>query len=54
VSYAPPKLRDTLIAGIVLARRASLAIRNVAHFSDISAAVVNPWDVGDGYAVIFY
>jgi hypothetical protein len=38
------ELRDTMIAGIVLARHASLATRNVAHFSDISAAVVNPWN----------
>jgi predicted nucleic acid-binding protein len=36
-------LRDTMIAGIVLANRASLATRNVAHFADISATVVNPW-----------
>jgi len=38
------ELRDTMIAAIVLAHRASLATRNVAHFSDISAAVVNPWN----------
>jgi len=38
------ELRDTMIAGIVLAHRASLATRNVAHFSDISATVVNPWN----------
>ena len=37
------ELRDTMIAGIVLANRASLATRNVAHFADISATVVNPW-----------
>jgi hypothetical protein len=37
------ELRDTMIAGIVLANRASLATRNVAYFSDISATVVNPW-----------
>jgi predicted nucleic acid-binding protein len=37
------ELRDTMIAGIVLARRASLATRNFSHFSDISATVVNPW-----------
>ena len=37
------ELRDTMIAGIVLAHHASLATRNVAHFSDISAAIVNPW-----------
>jgi predicted nucleic acid-binding protein len=37
------ELRDTMIAGIVLAHHASLATRNVAHFSDISATIVNPW-----------
>jgi predicted nucleic acid-binding protein len=36
--------RDTMIAGIVLANRASLATRNVAHFANISATVVNPWN----------
>ena len=39
------ELRDSMIAGIVLARRAVLATRNVTHFADISATVVNPWDV---------
>ena|SRR5450432_421707 len=38
------ELRDTMIAGIVLANRASFATRNVAHFADISATVVNPWN----------
>ena len=38
------ELRDTMIAGIVLANRAALATRNVAHFADISATVVNPWN----------
>jgi toxin FitB len=38
-------LRDTMIAGIVLSHHASLATRNVTHFADISATVVNPWDV---------
>jgi predicted nucleic acid-binding protein len=37
------ELRDTMIAGIVLAHRASLATRNVTHFADISATVLNPW-----------
>jgi len=37
------ELRDTMIAGIVLAHHATLATRNVAHFADISASVVNPW-----------
>ena len=36
-------LRDTMIAGIVLARHASLATRNVTHFADIGATVINPW-----------
>ena len=36
-------LRDTMIAGIVIARHASLATRNTAHFSDIPATVVDPW-----------
>jgi predicted nucleic acid-binding protein len=38
-------LRDTMIAGIVLARHATLATRNTAHFDDIAARVVNPWMV---------
>jgi predicted nucleic acid-binding protein len=38
------ELRDTMIAGIVLARNSSLATRNVAHFRDISATILNPWD----------
>ena len=37
------ELRDTMIAGIVLARHGSLATRNIVHFSDISATVINPW-----------
>ena len=37
------ELRDTMIAGIVLAQGASLATRNVSHFSDISAQIINPW-----------
>ena len=40
----PGDLRDTMIAGIVIARRAAIATRNTAHFRDISATVVNPWD----------
>ena len=37
------ELRDTMIAGIVLARQGRLATRNIAHFLDISATVINPW-----------
>jgi predicted nucleic acid-binding protein len=36
-------LRDTLIAGIALARRATIATRNVRHFADLSVPVVDPW-----------
>jgi predicted nucleic acid-binding protein len=39
----PGELRDTMIAGIVLASHAVLATRNVTHFKDISSSVVNPW-----------
>ncbi len=37
-------LRDTMIAGIVVARHATLATRNTAHFSDVSATIVDPWN----------
>lgn len=39
-------VRDTMIAGIALARRASLATRNVRHFQDLNVPVVNPWETG--------
>ncbi|HZW94939.1 MAG TPA: type II toxin-antitoxin system VapC family toxin [Candidatus Eremiobacteraceae bacterium] len=39
----PREDRDTMIAGIVLARHAALATRNVAHFDDLSAPIINPW-----------
>jgi hypothetical protein len=42
----PGELRDTMIAGIVQASHAALATRNVRHFEDIAASVVNPWDQG--------
>ncbi|MBF0305409.1 MAG: hypothetical protein HQL41_07155 [Alphaproteobacteria bacterium] len=37
------EFRDTQIAGIVLVRRAIPATRNVRHFADIAAQVVDPW-----------
>lgn len=37
-------VRDTQIAGIVTARRAEFATRNVKHFSDLNVAVINPWE----------
>ena len=39
----PGELKDTMIAGIALATRATLATRNTAHFEDLSVPVVNPW-----------
>lgn len=39
----PGDLRDTMIAGIVLAHRATLATRNAGYFEDLSVPVVNPW-----------
>jgi predicted nucleic acid-binding protein len=39
----PVDLRDTLIAGIALARRASIATRNTRHFEGLDVPVVNPW-----------
>jgi toxin FitB len=40
----PRDSRDTMIAGIVLASRATLATRNAKHFEDIAKSVVNPWE----------
>jgi len=40
----PRDMRDTMIAGIVIARRSSLATRNVAHFDDLSAPLIDPWN----------
>jgi toxin FitB len=39
----PIDFRDTQIAGIVLARKATLATRNLRHFEDLATRVVNPW-----------
>ena len=39
----PVDMRDTFIAGIALARRATLATRNIRHFDDLSVPIVNPW-----------
>src|SRR6185437_15175188 len=36
-------LRDTQIAGIALARRATLATRNVRHFQGLDVEVIDPW-----------
>ena len=39
----PGDLRDTMIAGIALAHRATLATRNTPHFDDLSVPLINPW-----------
>ena len=37
-------LRDTLIAGIAVARRATIATRNTRHFDGLDVTGVNPWE----------
>lgn len=37
------QLRDSMIAGIAIAHRATVATRNTRHFSDLPVAVVDPW-----------
>jgi predicted nucleic acid-binding protein len=39
----PLDFRDIEIAGIVSARRATLATRNVRHFEDLGIELVDPW-----------
>ncbi len=36
-------IRDTLIAGIALARKALVATRNVRHYADLGTRVIDPW-----------
>jgi predicted nucleic acid-binding protein len=36
--------RDTQIAGIAIARRASIATRNTRHFSGLPVEIIDPWD----------
>ena len=43
----PVDMRDTQIAGIALARRATLATRNVRDFRDLKVPVVDPWEAQD-------
>lgn len=39
----PVDMRDTQIAGIALARRATLATRNVKQFQNLKLKVIDPW-----------
>ena len=44
----PVDVRDTQIAGIALARRATLATRNLRHFQDSGLALIDPWQAAAG------
>lgn len=39
----PVEIRDVQIAGIVAARKASLATRNIRHFEGSGIALIDPW-----------
>lgn len=39
-------MRDTMIAGIAMARGGVLATRNTRHFADLTVPVIDPWTVG--------
>ena len=41
----PVEIRDVQIAGIAVARKATLATRNVRHFEDTGVSLVDPWRV---------
>lgn len=42
----PVEFRDTQIAGIAIARRATLATGNRRHFADLPVKIVDPWSDG--------
>ncbi len=37
------EIRDALIAGVVVARKASLATRNVKYFEGLDLPIIDPW-----------
>jgi len=39
----PNDMRDTFIAGIAIAKKATIATRNIRHFTDLKVKVINPW-----------
>jgi toxin FitB len=39
----PVDMRDTQIAGITVARHATLATRDVRHFADLKISIIDPW-----------
>jgi predicted nucleic acid-binding protein len=42
------EIRDAQIAGIALARKATVATRNIRHFTDLGVHLVDPWSSGRG------
>ena len=40
----PIDMRDAQIAGVALARRATLATRNVRHFAGLNIPLIDPWN----------
>jgi predicted nucleic acid-binding protein len=40
----PVDFRDAQIAGIAIARRATIATRNLRHFEDLDGLSINPWE----------
>ena len=44
----PVDMRDTQIAGIAVARRATIATRNVRHFEGLRVPIVDPWNEAKG------
>ena len=45
-------LRDTMIAGIVIASHATLATHNTRHFEDLSVPLVDPWSTVTQYTTL--
>jgi predicted nucleic acid-binding protein len=39
----PGDVKDTMIGGIAISTRATLATRNTKHFEDLPVTTINPW-----------
>ena len=37
------EIRDVLIAGVAMARKAAIATRNLRHFDDLGIVLIDPW-----------
>jgi predicted nucleic acid-binding protein len=44
----PVEIRDAQTAGIALARKATVATRNVRHFKDLGVRLADPWSPAGG------